>query len=311
MADFFSAGWSTYISLIVIVSIVACFLLAWSLASSKAPTAEDGSVKSTGHVWDEDLQELNNPLPRWWLYLFYITCVFGAGYLILYPGLGHFNGSLGWSSANQYEAEMAEANAVFDPLFEKYLAQDITAVAAIPEAVEMGERLYLTYCTQCHGSDARGGRSFPNLSDNDWLGAGDAEYIKGTILNGRLANMPAMAAAVGGTDAGVEAVAHYALSLSDSNHDAALAEVGKARFAVCSACHGAEGEGNSAIGAPNLTDDIWLYGGSLASVKGAIQNGFVNQMPAFGELLGEGKSHVLAAYIWSLSNKSEDIASTQ
>jgi cytochrome c oxidase cbb3-type subunit 3 len=302
MSDFTISSLGWIISLVVIISIVACFLLAWSLASRKAPMTSDGEVDSTGHVWDGDLRELNNPLPRWWLYLFYITCVFGALYLVLYPGLGTYKGVFGWSSTGQYEQEVADAKSEYEPLYTAYLEQNINDVASNPEAVAMGERLYLTYCTQCHGSDARGSRSFPNLSDNDWLGAGTPDYIKTTVLNGRNAIMPAMYAAIGNTDDSAEAVAHYVLSLSDSNHNAEKAALGQAKFAVCSACHGPTGAGNPLIGAPNLTDDTWLYGGSLTSVQSAIKNGFNNQMPAFGELLGEGKAHVVAAYIWSLSN---------
>lgn len=302
MSDFTISGMGWIISLVVIISIIACFLLAWSLASRKAPMTSNGEVESTGHVWDEDLRELNNPLPRWWLYLFYITCVFSALYLILYPGLGTFSGVFGWSSTGQYEEEVADAKSRYEPLYATYLEQDIQDVANNPDAVAMGERLYLTYCTQCHGSDARGARSFPNLADNDWLGAGTPDYIKSTVLNGRNAIMPAMYAAIGNTDDSAEAVAQYVLSLSDSNHDAEKAVLGQAKFAVCSACHGPAGAGNPLIGAPNLTDDTWLYGGSLASVQNAIKNGFNNQMPAFGELLGDGKAHVIAAYIWSLSN---------
>ncbi|NND90237.1 MAG: cytochrome-c oxidase, cbb3-type subunit III [Granulosicoccus sp.] len=308
MADFFHSGWSIFIAAGTLLSILACFIVAWLTSRAKTATSVDGVVESTGHVWDEDLQELNNPLPRWWLYLFYITCLFGVIYLFLYPGLGTFAGSLKWSSSGQYETEVATIDEVAAPLFAGYLAQEIPAVAANQEALAMGERLFLTYCSQCHGSDARGGRSFPNLSDNEWLGTGDPAYIKNTILNGRNAVMPAMAAAIGNTEADLDAVANYVLSMSGSNHDEALAEAGKPKFAVCAACHGPEGQGNPVIGAPNLTDDIWLYGGSLNSVKTAISNGLNNRMPAFGELLGEGKAHVLAAYIWSLSNTSEKVA---
>lgn len=311
MADFVNGGWALFVGLGTIISIVLCYLLAWQVSKAKAEDTVDGEVGTTGHVWDDDLQELNNPLPRWWLYLFFITCIFGMAYIIMYPGLGDFKGTLKWSSAGQYEAEVAAVDAVAEPLFAGYLAQEIPVVAGIPEALEMGERLYLNYCSQCHGSDARGGRSFPNLADNDWLGAGDPAYIKHTIINGRNAIMPAMAAAVGNTDADVEAVAHYVLSLSDSNHDAELAAAGESKYAVCAACHGADGKGLAAVGAPNLTDDIWLYGGSLNSVKYAITNGFNNQMPGFGELLGEGKAHVLAAYIWSLSNEVEEVAQSE
>ena len=306
MADFFSSGWSVFVAVSTMVSVILCLLLAWLVSRAKTPKSVDGVVESTGHVWDEDLQELNNPLPRWWLYLFYITCVFSVAYLVLYPGLGAFSGSLKWTSANQYQLEVDRVNAVAEPLFADYLAQEITDVAANPDALAMGERLYLTYCSQCHGSDARGARSFPNLSDNDWLGAGDAVYIKNTVLNGRNAVMPAMAAAIGNTEADVEAVANYVLSLSDSRHDAEQAAIGQTKYAVCAGCHGMDGKGSAAVGAPNLTDDTWLYGGSINSVKHAISNGLNNQMPAFGQLLGEGKAHVLAAYIWSLSNTADN-----
>ncbi|MFK7857595.1 MAG: cytochrome-c oxidase, cbb3-type subunit III [Granulosicoccus sp.] len=305
MADFVSDGWALFVALGTIISIILCYWLAWKVSRAKLPDPVDGEVGTTGHIWDDDLEELNNPLPRWWLYLFFITCIFGMIYVILYPGLGDFKGSLKWSSAGQYVEEVARIDAVAEPLFAGYLSQEIPLVAATVEAHEMGERLYLNYCSQCHGSDARGGPSFPNLSDNDWLGAGDPTYIKHTILNGRNAIMPAMAAAIGNTEADVDAVANYILSLSGSNHDADLAAIGKTKYAVCAACHGADGQGLAAIGAPNLTDDIWLYGGSLNSVRYAINNGFNNKMPAFGELLGEGKAHVLAAYIWSLSNTPE------
>lgn len=302
MADFLHSGWSIFIVVVTLLSIAACFLLAWSTARAKVPNtqSEDG-VGTTGHVWDEDLAELNNPLPRWWLYLFYITCVFGLLYLALYPGLGSYQGLLGWSSGNQYDTEIQVAAETYDPLFEQYLAQDIKVVAADAKANGMGERLFLTYCSQCHGSTANGSRSFPNLSDNDWLGAGNPEYIKNTIINGRQAMMPSMAAAIGDFWE-VEAVAHYVASLSKMPHDAALASQGVAKYAVCAACHGAGGNGNSAIGAPNLTDDVWLHEGSIAGIKLAINAGLNNQMPAFGPVIGEAKAHVLTAYIWSLSN---------
>lgn len=304
MSDFVNSGWSVAIIAVTLLSIAACALLAWSVASKRSPVAPDGSVGTTGHIWDDDLEELNNPLPRWWLYLFYGTCVFGLLYLVLYPGLGSIKGVFGWTSTGQYDDEVAAVRSVTEPLFTAYLDEDIATLAADPEAVAMGERLYLTYCTQCHGSDARGGRSFPNLADNDWLGPANAEHVKSTIINGRLAVMPAMAAAIGNTDDAVTEVANYVLSMSDSRHDAALAAKGQPKFAVCAGCHGVDGKGNPAVGAPNLTDDTWLYGGSLASVKAAISGGFNNQMPAFGKLLGEGKAHVTAAYIWSLSSEA-------
>ena len=306
MADFFSSGWSMFIMVVTAISIVACFWLTMTLSRGKAPGEQ---VATTGHAWDE-LEELNNPLPRWWIWLFYITLVFAIVYLVLYPGFGSNKGSFGWTQVSQYETEVAKAKATYEPLFAKYLQQEIKQVAADPQAKAMGERLYLTYCVQCHGSDARGSKGFPNLSDKDWLWGGDPAAIEKTILEGRNGVMPPMGAAVGSA-ADVENVANYVLSLSGSGHDGAKAALGKEKFVACAACHGPDGKGNVAMGAPNLTDKTWLYGGSLATVVDGINKGRNNQMPAFKDLLGEGKIRVLAAYVWGLSNSPEKSASSQ
>ncbi len=298
MADFTSSGWSIYIMLVTAVSLAACLWLTLSLSKKNKPGEQVGT---TGHTWDETLEEYNNPLPRWWVYLFYITIVFAVLYLVLYPGFGAMKGVFGWTQVGQYEREVAKMNEQVGPLFDKYMKQDVKAVAADPAARAMGERLFLTYCAQCHGSDARGSRGFPNLTDRDWLWGGEPERIEETILNGRAGVMPPMGAAIGGA-ADVENVAHYVMSLSTSAHDAVKAELGRTKFAVCAACHGAGGGGNPALGAPNLTDSVWLYGGSRASVIETIDKGRSNQMPAFREFLGEGKTRVLAAYVWGLSN---------
>ncbi len=300
MADFVSSGWSTYITVVSLVSILGCGVFLWQ--QSRQRVARTAMGETTGHSWDETLQEYNNPLPRWWMWLFYITIVFSLMYLYLYPGLGDSTGSLGWSQSKQYDIEVDAAKAAYEPLFSKYLAQDVKAVAADPAAREMGQRLYLTYCVQCHGSDARGSKGFPNLADRDWLHGGEPEKIKETILGGRVGVMPPMGEALG-SSADVENVANYVLSLSDSAHDPLKAQLGKAKFATCAACHGVDGKGNPALGAPNLTDKVWLYGGSLATVMETITKGRTNQMPSFKELLGEGKAHVLAAYVYGLSNE--------
>ncbi len=300
MADFVGAGWGPYIAIVTVVSILFCLWLALIMARGKAPAS---SAETTGHRWDETLEELNNPLPRWWLGLFIITIVFGLAYLWLYPGLGGHSGALGWSQAEQYKQEVRQFDAITDPLYAKFLAQDIETVAGDAQARGIGERLYLTYCVQCHGADARGAKGYPNLTDADWLWGGEPQAIKTSILGGRQGVMPPMAAAVGSA-ADVENLAHYVMSLSGSGHDATKAALGKPRFEVCAACHGAQGKGNPALGAPNLSDRIWLHGGGIEAVAQSINKGRSGQMPAFGDALGEGKVHLLAAYVWGLSRSS-------
>ena len=303
MSDFTNGFWNIYIVVLTLLGIIGCGVLLYSQSKhkvdpSKASTTHPGT---TGHVWDEDLTELNTPMPRWWMWLFYITIVFSLAYLVLYPGLGTFAGTLGWKSTAEYQQELDKAEAEYGPQFNAYLQQDLKAVAADPKAHAMGERLFLTYCAQCHGSDARGNKGFPNLTDKDWLYGGAPDVIKTTILHGRNGIMPPMGAALG-SDKDVENVAHFVLSLSGGTADPIKAVFGKSKFGACMACHGAGGVGNQALGAPNLSDKIWLYGGSAETIMETIRKGRNNTMPAFGDFLGEGKVHVLAAYIWSLSN---------
>ena len=298
MSDFTSDFWSYYVSVITVVSIIACAVLLWKLSSQRVAGSK---TETMGHIWDETLEEYNNPLPNWWRWMFYLTIVIGFIYLALYPGLGKFAGSYKWTSVGQYEAEEARATETFGPIFAKYAAMDIPAVAADPQAREIGQRLFLNYCSQCHASDARGSRGFPNLADKDWLYGGEPMTIKQSILNGRMGIMPPMGAMIG--DDGVKAATQYVLSLAGLNHDQALAQKGKNLFATnCAACHGVEARGNQTLGAPNLTDNIWLYGSSEKTISETIQNGRPGQMPAWGEFLGDAKVHILAAYVWGLSN---------
>lgn len=305
MADFTSGFWDIYIALLTLLGIAGCGILLWSQSKHRVETTvdADGKVQTTGHSWDEGLTELNNPMPRWWMWLFCLTIVFALAYLLLYPGLGSFAGKLGWHSAGAYQAELKKADADYGPLFARYQQQGLKAVAADPQARAIGERLFLTYCAQCHGSDARGSKGFPNLADKDWLYGGTPEVIKTSILGGRNGNMPPMAQALG-SDRDVENVAHYVLSLSGSTSDPIKSVFGKEKFSSCIGCHGAGGTGNQALGAPNLADKIWLYGGSAETVMETIRKGRSNSMPAFNEFLGDAKVHVLAAYVWSLSNES-------
>jgi cytochrome c oxidase cbb3-type subunit 3 len=297
---FSSDFWNWWIIGLTLANIFGCWwLISWS--SKKRPgEAAVGDV--TGHKWDENLEEYNNPLPRWWLWLFYITLVFALGYLTLYPGLGKVRGVLGWTQQNQYQEEMAAAEKTYGPLFAKYAATPIPQLINDPSAVKVGQRLFVNYCASCHGSDAGGGPGFPNLSDQDWLYGGDPATIQASILDGRNGAMPAWQAVL--NDKGVDEVANYVLQLGGRDADATKAEAGKQLFATyCAACHGADGKGNQALGAPNLTDDIWLYGGSPGVIRQTIANGRNGRMPAHRDFLGEDKVHLLAAYIYSLSNK--------
>ncbi len=298
MADFNSDFWHWYIAILTILSILACV---WLLRWMGSGFEKKDTVESTGHVWDGDLTEFNNPLPRWWLGLFYITIAFGGFYLLLYPGLGRFEGMLDWTSKGEYEAEVARVDAAVGPLFERYLQTPVVELAKDPEARKIGARLYSNYCSTCHGSDARGARGFPNLHDEDWQWGGEPEQIRTTLLQGRIAVMPALEAPLGG-EQGVEEVTQYVLRLAGRNSISELADRGKAKFDIfCAACHGADGRGNTAIGAPNLTDNIWLYGGSNARIAETLVKGRNGQMPALGEFLGPAKTHLLTAYVYGLS----------
>ncbi len=322
--DFTSPFWNWFIIACTLGGIFGMFVLnIWLAGDTGAKIDEEGNADDTGHVWDDTLKESNNPLPGWWLNMFYITLVFGLIYLTLYPGLGTFAGVLNWASAcnntvlsedgknvslscendnSQYRTEVDAADTKYGPLFEQYQSKPIAELVNNKDAVNMGERLYLNYCTVCHGSDARGNRGYPNLRDNDWLYGGTPEKIEESILKGRKANgMMAWKDHLGG-DEGVAQVANYVLSLSGREHDAAAAEAGKAKYAVCMACHGMEGKGNQMLGAPNLSDDIWLYGSDMDSIQHTIANGRAGVMPAHENFLGEAKVHLVATYIYSLSN---------
>ena len=300
MSDFTSNFWALYVAGITGVSILACALLLWFSGKAKAMTASDNT---TGHVWDGDLREMNNPLPRWWVWLFVITIIFAVAYLAMYPGFGTSPGKLGWTSVGQYQMEMDKGNAEVAPLYAKFAAMSVEDVSKDPQAKAIGERLFMNNCSQCHASDARGGNGFPNLTDADWLHGGTPDKIKETLVKGRIGQMPPMAAAVG-TSNDVKNVANYVLSLSGGPHDSVRANLGKEKFAACAACHGADGKGNQALGAPNLTDDIWLHGYGEAAIMNMVNNGKINQMPAQADKFTEAQIHVLASYVWGLSNSA-------
>ena len=298
MSDFNGNFWHLFVAGVTLVGIIACLILLWFSGKAKAMTANDNT---TGHVWDGDLREMNNPLPRWWVGLFVITVIFALVYLAMYPGAGNNAGQFGWTSAGQYKAEVDKANAEVAPLYAKFSGMSVEEVSKDPQAMAIGDRLFMNNCAQCHGSDARGSKGFPNLTDADWLHGGSPEKIKETLTQGRIGQMPPMAAAVGSPE-DVRNVAHYVLSLSGSPHDSLRASLGKSKFGACAACHGMDGKGNLALGAPNLTDDIWLHGWGENAIVAMITNGKTNQMPAQASKLTEGQIHVLASYVWGLSN---------
>ena len=300
MSDFFSSGWSIFIAAVTVLSLIACLLLLVMASRRKVMSSDN----TTGHVWDEDLVELNNPLPMWWVGLFIITVLFSAAYLVLYPGLGTHAGSLGWSSRSQYDAEQAAAQKSMDAVVGKYASMSAEQIAQEPQALAIGERLFLNNCAACHGSDARGSKGFPNLTDSDWLYGGTPEKIEETITQGRQGAMPPMAAAVGSAE-DVKNVANYVLSLSGSPHNSIAAQLGKPKFAACAACHGADGKGTQALGAPNLTDKVWLHGWGEDAVVAMVNGGKTNVMPAQASRLAPSQIHVLAAYVWNLSQSAK------
>ncbi|HSW05921.1 cytochrome-c oxidase, cbb3-type subunit III [Aquabacterium sp.] len=297
MSDFFHSGWSIYIAGVTIAGLVACLALL-VIAARRRVMAGDNT---TGHVWDEDLRELNNPLPRWWMWLFVLTVVFSAIYLALYPGLGSVRGALQWTSTLEHSTEQAQARAATAPLFAGLAAKPAAELARDPRAMALGERLFANNCATCHGADARGSKGFPNLTDTDWLWGGSPERIEETITQGRQGVMPPMAAAIGNAD-DVRNVANYVLSLSGSPHNSIAANLGRDKFAACGACHGTGGKGTPALGAPNLADKVWLHGWGEDAIVAMINRGKTNVMPAHASRLSREQIHVLGAYVWSLSN---------
>jgi cytochrome c oxidase cbb3-type subunit 3 len=299
MTDFTSGFWGPFIAAVSLLGIAFVAYLLVSQMKVKLKKGEKAEV--TGHIWDGDLEEYNNPLPGWWVGMFVLTIIFAIGYLWLYPGLIIMGNAKNWSAQGEHKAEVAKADAKYQALYDKYLAMPIPAVAQDKTANDMGKRLFQTYCVQCHGSDARGAKGFPNLTDNDWLYGGSPEKIKETVTKGRHGQMPAFGSAFG--EEKVRDVANYVLKLSGNPafNDVRASRGGETFKQVCAACHGAEGKGNQDIGAPNLTDKIWLYGGSEATIVETVTNGRNNQMPAWKEFLGDGKVHLLSAYVFSLS----------
>ena len=295
-----TSGWSLFVIILTIANILACvWLLRWT---SKPRTANEkiGGGADTGHVWDKDLREYNNPLPKWWLWLFYITIAFGLLYLAFYPGLGNFAGLGGWTQAGQYEQERAAVEARAAVLLAPLAALPVAELANNEQAMSTAHNLFQQNCAQCHGSDGGGAAGFPNLRDAEWQWGSDADSVVATIAGGRVAAMPPWSAVIG--EPGVEDVVAYVQTLGGQQADATKATAGQAHFeALCAACHGVDGKGNPLLGAPDLTDTTWLYGGDAATLKQTLMNGRNGQMPAWGDKLGEQRIKLLAAYVTKLA----------
>jgi cytochrome c oxidase cbb3-type subunit 3 len=289
-----SSFWSGWIILLTVMTIIGT---TWLLLANRTRPADK---ETTGHVFD-GIEEYENPLPGWWFWGFVITIVFGVGYVVAYPGLGNFKGLLGWNQIDQYNAEVEKAERTYGPIYQKYAGMSIEEVAADEQAMRMAGRLFSDNCAQCHGSDAKGGRGYPNLSDDDWIWGGSGEQIKASVTNGRQGAMPGWRASL--KEQGVHEVTEYVLKLSGQQADSEMAAAGEKHYnTYCIACHGADGKGNSMMGAPNLTDDIWLYGGTRARIRESVGDGRSGVMPAQKDLLYPEKIHLLAAYVYSLSN---------
>jgi cytochrome c oxidase cbb3-type subunit 3 len=304
-----STFWSLWIIGLTLTNLV---LVTWVLfANRKVAVSDDDAPENqtTGHVYD-GIEEYDNPLPRWWFMMFIATLIFTAVYLALYPGLGSFKGFLGWTSVNQLEREQGQAQETYVESFGKFSAMSVEEVAQDPLAQKMGLRLFANNCAVCHGSDAGGNYGFPNLTDGDWLYGGSPEQIKHSITFGRNGSMPAWGPIIG--EKNVVNVGEYVLSLSGQEHNAELAEKGQQVYAQnCAACHAADGSGSEVVGAPNLTDDIWLYASGdpeklAAEIRHSIRNGRSNVMPAQKDMLREDKIHLLTAYVYSLSQEEQD-----
>jgi cytochrome c oxidase cbb3-type subunit 3 len=295
-----STFWSIWISVIVLGTIFGCWWLLF--ATRKSQTTDTETEKTMGHSFD-GIEEYDNPLPKWWFYLFAATCIFALVYLALYPGLGNWQGLLGWTQEKQWEEEVQQAEARYGEIFAQYGSTPIPELAQIDDAMEMGQRLFANNCAVCHGSAARGSVGFPNLTDDAWLYGGDPDTILETLHNGRQGNMPAKGTMPNMTADQVDQVVNYVLSFSGREQDAQAAEAGAEVYAqACVACHGADGTGNQALGAPNLKDDSWLYGSTYEWIEETVLYGRQNMMPAQSDRLSDDQIHILAGYVYSLSN---------
>ena len=290
--------WSNWIIILTAITLVA---VTWLLFANRK--RDNGEGNTTGHSYD-GIEEYDNPLPAWWFFMFVITIVWGLGYLAAYPGLGNYPGFLNWTQEGQHDQEVAAAEEKHRAMRDRYLALSVETIATDPAVKKMGQRLFGNHCAQCHGIDARGAYGFPNIRDNDWLWGDSADAIKHTLVAGRQAAMPAWGSVLG--DQGISEVTAHLLRLNNRTSDPGLADAGAQKYGIyCSACHGTEGKGNPLMGAPNLTNGIWLYGGSESAIAQTLRHGRNGIMPAQASILSEDKIHILTAYVYGLRLSEE------
>jgi len=291
-----SSAWSWYVAVGTVASLLACF---WLIVWTNRQRQSDEEIKaSEHHVWDEDIRELNNPLPMWWLWLYVLTLIWGAAYLVLYPSLGNFSGVLGWSQEQQYEEQMVAAEERYGPVFAEFGAIPVEDLVGNERAMRIGSSLYANYCSQCHGANALGASGFPNLTDDVWNWGGAPQQIEQSILNGRNGIMPALGGALQG-EQGIKEMVIYVRNMADGQDTSSPAH--SHYMSLCIGCHGPQGGGMQALGAPSLVDDVWLYGSSQTAVRKSIIDGRNGVMPAHADLLGADRARILAAYVYSLS----------
>ena len=291
-----SNTWSWVVIIGTVATLAACFwLVAWT---NRQRASDEEIAEAESHVWDENVRELNNPLPMWWLWLFIITVVWGAGYLVYYPGMGNFEGIADWSQEQQYESEVEAAEAEYGPMFAEFGSMEVTELVNNERALGIGFSLYQNYCSQCHGSTAQGARGFPTLTDDVWLYGGEPAQIEQSIIAGRTGIMPPLNA-VFGSDEAVDEMVRYVQTMPDGMDTTSPAHT--QYMQLCVACHGPAGEGMQALGAPSLVDDVWLYGSSPAEIRKSILQGRTGVMPAHGDLIGADRARILTAYVYSLS----------
>lgn len=292
--------WHWYV---IILTLGVTAALVWLfIATQRMRIAQSAEDETTGHVWDDDLREYNHPMPRWWLWMFYISVIFSLGYLVLYPGLGRFEGVLGWSQEGQHAAEISHASNAFENAYGELVQQPLETLVGNPQVLAAGRNLFAHNCATCHGSDARGAQGYPNLTDDHWIWGDTPERVLESIQMGRMANMPPHGPML--DEDAVTAVATYVQQLAGKQVDTALASAGKTSFdQICMACHGLDGTGNIFLGAPDLTAGVYIYGSDLNSIRTTIRDGRMGEMPPQLALLGETRTRMLAAYVLSLSQE--------